>query len=222
MKDEQRRKLDKGEREQAFMTDNAGDFPGGTPGEISATKHTAIIDEMHSLAGQQVSGFAGAQAEVDIKGNALQDMKDLIDQINMAANAFTDEIPGSDMKFRKPRNRSQENIRATAVAFHTDATPLEAKFIEYGLHVKFLLHLQTAIDAYDAAGSAEDTSGAHQAAATGGLADAAKRLMANGKKLDSIVRIKYANNPQKLSAWTVAHHLEKAPEKKTPPTPPTP
>jgi len=221
MRDSIRRKLDKGEREQAFMADNAADFPSG-PGATSAVLHTAIIDEMNTLAAQQISGFAGKQAEVDIKGNALDAMKEIIDQMNRAANAFTDEIPGSDMKFRKPRNRSQQNIRATALAFLTDGSPIKAKFIEYGLADTFIDDLQAAIDAYDAAVNAEDTSESHQAAATGGMADAAKRLFANGKKLDSIVRIKYANNPQKLAAWTVASHLEKAPQHPTPPAPPTP
>ena len=75
----QRRKLDKGERELAFMNDNAGDFPGGTPGGIATGTQSGIVAEMHSMAGDQVSGFAGAQAEVDIAGDALQDMKDLID-----------------------------------------------------------------------------------------------------------------------------------------------
>ena len=222
MNDEQRRKLDKGERELAFMNDNGGDFPGGSPGAIATATQTGIVAEMHGMAGDQVSGFAGAQAEIDVKGNALQDMKDLIDQMNLAATGFADAIPGSDMKFRKPRNRSQENIRATALAFHTDAAPIKATFIEWGLPPTFLTMLQNAIDAFDAAGSAGDTSGAHQAAATGGLADAAKRLMANGRKLNSIVLIKYANNPSKRAAWTVAHHLERDPKKKNPPTPPTP
>ena len=220
MKDEQRRKLEKGERELAFMIDNAGDFPGGSPGALGTATQTDIINEMKGLAAQQVSGFAGAQAEGDVKDLALESMKDLIDHMNRAANGFADAIPGSDMKFRKPRNRSQANIRATAAAFHADAAPLEQTFIDWGLDKTFLDDLQNAINDYDAAVAAEDTSGGHQAAATGGLEDAAKRLMKNGKKLDSVVNIKYSNNPQKLAAWTVAHHLEKAPKKtQTPPTP---
>ncbi len=223
MNDTQKRKLDKGQREEAFMADNAGDFPGGSPGALAATKHTDIISEIQGLAAQQVSGFAGAQAEVDIKDLALETMKEFIDQMNRAANGFADEIPGSDMQFRKPRNRSQANIRATAQAFHDDAVPLEQKFIDWGLDTKFLDKLQTAINDYDAAVLAEDTSEGHQAEATGGLRDAFKRLMKNGKKLDSVVRIRYNNNPAKLAAWTVASHLEKPPAKKKaagdPPTP---
>lgn len=54
---------------------------------------------------------------------------------------------------------------------------------------------------------------------TGGLFDAAHRGMANGRKLNAIVRVKYDNDPQKLAAWTVASHLEKAPKAAAAPTP---
>ena len=45
MNAEQKRKLDKGERELAFMNDNAGDFPGGTPGggRFSARRRCLLI-----------------------------------------------------------------------------------------------------------------------------------------------------------------------------------
>ena len=146
-------------------------------------------------------------------------------EINLAANAFKEEVPaGSDLKFRMPRNRSHQSVLATAQAFHDDAVPLEAKFIEYGLDKNFLADLQTLIDNIKTAQSSADSSEEQKAAATGGLIDAARRGMANSRKLNAIVRIKYADNPQKLASWTVASHLEKAPKKKaaTNPTPPTP
>ncbi len=221
MRDTERRKQDRFEREQAFMTDNAADFPGGTPGDVAAVKHTAIIDEMNTLAAQQVSGGTSAAQSFSNKEDLLDNLFSMIRNINRAANAFTDEIPGSNLKFRLPRNRSQQNLLATGRAFHTDATPLEAKFIEYGLGKFFLADLQADIDAVETADTAADTSDEQKAAATGGLIDAAKRGMANSRKLNAIVRIKYDNNPQKLAAWTLASHLEKAP-KKAPPKPPTP
>jgi len=40
--------------------------------------------------------------------------------------------------------------------------------------------------------------------------------MDNSRKLNAIVRIKYQNNASKLAAWTVAAHLDKAPQLKAP------
>jgi len=41
------------------------------------------------------------------------------------------------------------------------------------------------------------------------------------RKLDAIVRNKYANNVGVLAEWTSASHTERAPRKKTEPTPST-
>ena len=227
MRDVERRKLEKFERQQAFMQDNAADFLGGSPGDKAANENTAIIDEMRTLAAQQISGGGSAHQSIGNKDEMLDELMLMIRNINRAANAFEDEVPGSNLKFRLPRNRSQQNIVATARSFHTDATPLKLKFIEYGLEGSFLDDLQSAIDDFDAAGTSADSGEEQRAAATGGLIDAARRGMNNSRKLDAIVRIKYTNNPQKLAAWTVASHLDRAPKPKpnnnnggtTPPTP---
>lgn len=218
MRDTERRKLEKFEREQAFMIDNAADFPRDSPGDKAAVFETNIINEMRALAAQQISGGASAAQGIGNKDDALDDLMQMIRNINRAANAFEDEVPGSNLLFRLPRNRSQQNILATARAFHADAVPLEAKFIEYGLQATFLADLQALITAFDEAGTSADSGEAERAAATGGLTDAARRGMANSRKLNAIVRIKYQNNPQKLAAWTVASHLDRAPKKPKPPT----
>ena len=222
MEDSTRRKFDKFEREQTFMADNAADFVKESPGDKAAKKHTAIIEEIRGLAAQQISGFSSAAQSVGNKDEMLDELLQTIRNMNRAANAFEDEVPGSGVKFRLPRNRSLQNILATGRAYHADAAPLESKFVEYGLANDFLDDLETLITEINAAGTTADSGGGQKAAATGGLLDAARRGMLNSRKLDAIVRIKYQNNAQKLAAWTVAAHLERSPKKKTPPTPPTP
>lgn len=214
-------KLDKFEAEEAFMRENIVDFPEGTPGADAHGRHVAIIEELRDLAAQQISEGGEARQAQGSKDDALDEIMAFIKNINRAANSFEDEIPGSDMLFRMPRNRSQQNILATARAFHQDsAPPLEAKFIEYGLAPTFRTDLETAIDAFDAAASDADAGKSGLSAATAGLSEAARRGMRNSEKLDGIVKIKYNSDVQKLAAWTVASHLERAPRAK--PTPPAP
>ena len=222
MKANTRRKLDKFEREQAFMADHAADFSIGTPGAVATAKHTDIINEMNGLAAQQVSGGGSMKQAVGNKEDLFDTLLATLKKMNRAANGFEDEFPGSDLKFRMPRNRSQGNLIATAQAFHDDSgAPLEAEFIEWGLAATFRADLQDLINAIKSEASSADTSEEQKAGATGGLIDAAKRGMKNSGKLDSIVRIKYADVPKTLAAWTVASHLERAPKKDdaTPPTP---
>ena len=215
----ERRKLDKFEREQAFLNDNAADFPADSAGGKAAAKLTGVIDEIHALAGEQIGGESAARQSVAGKSDAYEDMWQMIRNINRAANAFSDEVPNIEDRFRLPRIRSQENIAATARAFKTDAAPLAAKFVEYGLANDFLEQMQADIDAFDAENTGADSGGVQRSAATGGLLDAARRGMDVSRKLDSIVKIKYQSNPQKLAAWRVASHLERDPQT-APPTQP--
>ncbi len=214
MRDVERRKLDKFEREQAFMNNNSGDFPAGSVGGKAAAVLGEVVKEIHTLAGDQLVGEGEARQSVAGKDDALDDMWTMIRNMNRAANAFSDEMPNITDKFRLPRNRSQENTAATARAFITDAAPIKAKFVEYGLADDFLEQLQADIDAFNDEGTNADSGGEQRAAATEGLLDAAKRGMDISRKLDSIVKIKYQNNPQKLASWRVASHLEKAPKSK--------
>ena len=215
MRDVERRKLDKFERQQAFFENNAADFPAGTPGGDVAAINAAVVAEMKDLAGDQFSdGNAAAQA-FDDKGALVGDMMKLLRNMNRAANAFEEEIPGTDQMFRLPRNRSESNLLAAARSFLADATPLRDTFIEYGLETDFLADLQGFITAIESARQRGDTSGEERAGSTAGLLDAASRGMKNSRRADAIVRIKYAESPQKLAEWTVASHLEREPKRKT-------
>ena len=138
MEDTIRRKLDKFERQQAFFTDNAADFPAGTPGGDVAAANAAIVSDIQSLAGDQFSEAGASQQATDDKNDLLERLVQILRNINRAANAFQDEIPGSDQQFRLPRNRSETNLLAAARSFHEDATPLKPRFIEYGLDATFL------------------------------------------------------------------------------------
>jgi hypothetical protein len=211
MNDDIRRKLEKFEREQQFMVDNAADFPALSAGAVAKADQAAIIAELHSLSGQQESGRTTAAQMFANQDELFDQLKLAMKQINLAANAAREDIPGSETKFRMPRNQNNHSMLAAARAFKTDATPHSAVFTGYGLAGTFLTDLQTLIDGIESASNSADSGIGERAEATGGLDDAAKRGMDVSRKLNSIVRIKYADMPQKLASWTVASHLERAP-----------
>lgn len=221
MEASQKRKLEKFEREEVFLNDNLVDFPVNSPGAKALGELSGVITLIRTLAAEQVSGASSSRQHISVKDEQVDDLMQMIRNINRAANAFEDEIPGSDLKFRLPRNRSEQNILATARSFLADAAPLEAKFVEYGLPADFLAKLQALIDDVAAKGAAADSAGEQQAGATGGLIDAVQKGMNISRRLDAIIRIKYADNAGKLAAWTSASHLERAPQKpKSDPKPP--
>ena len=225
MKDNTRRKQDKFEREQAFMVDRAADFVAGSPGAIATAEQAALIAEMNTLSATQVSETAEAAQAINNKLNGLDNLLSMIRAMNSAANAFEFEVPGSDLLFRMPRNRSEQNLLATGRAFHQDSgPPLQIKFVDYGLAATFRDDLQDIIDAVEAASTAADTSNIQRATAVSGLDDAAARGMILSRRINAIVKIKYQDQPQVLGGWTVASHLERAPKSTPaqPPPPPTP
>lgn len=199
--------------------DNAADFPALSPGAVAKAEQATIISDMHALSGSQESGRTTAAQMFANQNELFDELKAAMKQINLAANAAKDEIPGSETKFRMPRNQNNHSLLAAARAFKTDATPHSAVFTGYGLAATFLTDLQALIDGVEDASDAADSGIGQRAAATGGLDNKAKLGMDVSRKLNSIVRIKYADNPQKLAAWTVASHLERAPKSQTPPAP---
>jgi hypothetical protein len=213
MEASQKRKVDKFERQQVFLNDNIADFPPTSPGGKLLAELSAVISEVRTLAAEQVSGESSARQHVGVKDEEVEALRQLIRNINRAAKAFEGEIPGSDLKFRLPRNRSEQNLLATARAFQADAEPLKAKFIEYGLAADFLDKLKTLTEAVDERAAAADSAGEQKSGATGGLVEALRRGMSISRRIDAIVRIKYENNAAKLAAWTTASRLERAPRK---------
>ena len=216
MKDSIRRKFEKFEREKAFFTDNAADFPADKPGGIIAAANAAIVAEIQQLSAAQLS-------ESNVSEQATGDKDELLDRllltlrnINRAANAFEDEIPGTDQMFRLPRNRSLANLLAAGRAAYADSAALEAEFINYGMDAAFRADLLALIGTIETAEQRGDSGDEQRGAAVAGLTDAAKRGMNISRRADSIVRIKYSANPQKLAAWAIASHLEAAPKRKKP------
>lgn len=213
MKDSIRRKFEKFERERAFFADNAADFPAGkSVGDIAAA-NAAIVAEMQQLAAAQLSETSASEQATGDKDEMLEMLMRRLKNINRAANAFEDDAPGTDQMFRLPRNRSLTNLLAAARAFYADSEAREADFVLYGLEADFRSELLEIVNAMEANEQRGDSSDGQRAAAVAGLTDAARRGMIVSRRADSVVRIKYADSPQKLAAWTVASHLEAAPKR---------
>lgn len=77
----------------------------------------------------------------------------------------------------------------------------------------------SAAGAFEALFSNTASATAEHVQATADEAAKIRQGMIIVRTLDGIARNVYANNPGKLAAWISASHVEKAPKKKTTPTP---
>jgi hypothetical protein len=128
---------------------------------------------------------------------------------------MADDVPGLEEKFRLPRGRiSDQNLLALARAFAADAAPLAAQFIAHELRSDFLEDLAADIAAMEEAMSRQASGVGDHVAANAAIDDAIDRGVDRVRKLDAIMKNKYANNPPVLAEWLSASHTERAPRRK--------
>jgi hypothetical protein len=212
MNDKERRRLDKYEREMAFMIDNAADFPAQSPGAVVAVMFQTEVQRARDCAANQVSGADMRAMKIDEKEEKLADLKEMMTMLDRAGDALGDEIEGIENLFGLPRNRSEQSVLAAARAQHAASEAYETQLVGYNLPADFRLQMHNLINGVDAANQAADISGESSAGATNAFKDCLRKLGAMSKKLDALNRNKYRNDPQKLGAWLVASHLARAPQ----------
>ena len=201
------------------------DFPAASPGGLQfAIVHSAIPQE-GTLAASQVSGGGQFHAGVKSKGVAYTQLHaDLAAIADAAHSLVLLGTAGLDGKFHLPRSGGDQALLNTARAFQTDAAPFSAAMIGLGLDANFLTHLDTHIGDFETAITAKGAGKVALGGATGGLEDTSHKAAVALHVLNTIVRNKYSNDPQKLAEWTIASHVEKhtpVPRpKKTDDTPP--
>lgn len=221
MDDRERRRYEMFVRVRQFLTDNAASFPVGSIGAAQLTEISAVIDLLDQLAGDQAAGFGEARFSFAGKKSARENVREDLSEIARTAHSMSYQFPHIDEKFRVPANRNDQQMLAAANAFLTEATPLAADFVTYGMPNGFLTDLQADIAAFENAlgttGSAIDS----HVEATADIDEAVRRGMIAVRILNGVVKNIFRNDAGRLAAWTSASHIEKDPKKK-PENSPTP
>ena len=150
-------------------------------------------------------------------------LRDDLEAISRTARAMASDVPVLDDKFRVPRNNNDQLLLNAARAFATDATPLSAQFIAHELPADFLDDLNADIAALETAISNQAGGVGDHVAARAAIDDSIDRGIEVVRKLDAIVRNKYANHADVLAEWISASHTERAARRRTTtPQPPSP
>ena len=223
MNDAHRRRMDKIDRERVFLTDNAADFPPGSPTDNISIQINAKVTDALSRDADLVSALGDKAQAMSVKGNARDNLLDEFRDVIAGATAIGDTaVPGITAKFKMPHPRTEQNLIATADAFIADAAPLEAQFIAVGLPNDFLDQILSAKNAFQTARDEADSAAEGHGEAVGALDALMRDIMALSRQRSALVKLKYKNDPGKLAAWEIASHLEKAPKPAAPPAPPNP
>lgn len=221
MNDRENRKHQMFVRVRDFGAEHATDFAANSLGSQLFVTLAGIVTTLDGHAASQASKGGAARQGTTSRGQARQALLEDLQAISRTARVMADEVPGLDDKFRLPPSGNDALLLSTARAFAVDARPLAAQFIAHEIAADFLEDLADDIAAMEAAIS-EQSSGLGQRVAAGAAIDSViDEGVAAVRKLDAIVKNKYANNPAVLAQWTSASHTERDPRSKRSPSAPT-
>ncbi len=140
----------------------------------------------------------------------------------LAADIVDDDIEGTAAKFKMPRPRNDRSLIAKATSFNADSAGIEAELVEAGIGANGRARLLTARDGFQQAAADHDAAEVSSGEESGGMSDSFRKLMDLMRRRAKSVQMKYRRNPAKTAAWTVASHLDRAPQSKGDATPKTP
>ena len=212
----QRRKFEMFLRVRDFYNARVNEFPAATVGGQLFTALMAIISQIEQLSADAFSATGEVAQNIDVKGDAKDLVRDLLQDISDMTATMTYEINGLEDKFRMPRNKSVPSLIAAGRAFAADAAEYEADFIRYGLSSDFIEQLTTATDSLDVAHRETGDSTQNRIGKNAALVPLFKDGMIKVDRLEPIVRMKYRSNAATLSAWIYASHLEREPRPEKP------
>ena len=220
MKDKVNRSLQKSVRVREFGTAHTADFAADSLAAQTFAALASDIEEINTLAAAEVSARGDQRQGTEGRAQARAELRDDLEAIRRTARAMEDELPGITDKFRIPRNNNDNELLSAARAFLAAATPLKARFIAHELPADFLEDLQADIEAFEAATNDQSSGVGNHVAANAAIDSVMARGLERCRKLDAMMRNKYANNPAVLAEWTSANHTERAPRKAKPDEPP--
>ena len=226
MNDSERRKLEAFVRSHDFGAAHATEFAEGSLGTQHFNGLSADITEIAGLAASERSGFGAQRQGTTTRAQARDALLEDLEALSRTARAMSDEVPGIENKFRIPRDNNDQTLLSAARAAAIDAVPLKMQFIAHEMPADFLEDLAADIAAMETAISNQSGGVGDHVAASAAMDAAFARGMDRLRKLDAIVRNKYANKPAVLAEWTTASHVERAPKRAKPDpsqsTPPPP
>jgi hypothetical protein len=214
MNDSSNRKLETCRRVRDFCNARATDFSAASLAtQLFATLSTGI-DTLEGLAAAQTSGGGAAREGTATRSDAREELRSRMKAWSATAHAIAIDNPGLEHKFRIPRGENDEILIAAARAFATDAVPLTAQFIAHEMPPTFIDDMNASILKLNNTMSKQSSAVGDRVGARAAIEAKLDECMTVVRKLDPIMRNKYADDPATLAEWTSAGHVERAPKKK--------
>jgi hypothetical protein len=216
MNDSSNRKLETCRRVEDFRKARAADFSAASLATELFGTLSRGIETLEGLAAAQASGGGAAREGTATRGDAREELRSRMKAWSATAHAIAIDNPGLEHKFRVPRGENDEILIAAARAFATDAVPLTAQFMAHEMPSTFIDDMNASILKLNTSMTNQSSAVGDRVGARAAIEAKLDECMDVLRKLDPIMRNKYADDPATLAEWTSGSHVERAAKRKAP------
>lgn len=215
-------------RSREAFAQSVNDFSEGGAGRQLYADLQAVIIQVE----QKGAAFGAGRSDAKQGTQTINEAREalLADLISIREAAKVMDV---EEKFPYPPRSNDEQLLQMAGVYATNALPLKTQLIAHELPADFLDNLAAEKAAFQSSSAQRGNAVGDHIAAREELDDALAHGVEIVRKLTSLMKVKYANNPGKRAEWTAATHIERSPRRSrtstpgsgggpTPPTPPSP
>lgn len=214
MNNEELRERDAYMRSIVCVETELTDLPRDSEGFKAYTELKAAVADINERSAAQADGDNTKTSGTAQKNVTRREAKRLYKGIADTAKTIARKNPGYDEFFRSASNKTDEQLFAQFRAASDKAAEKQADFLRLGKRENFLVKFNHAVEAFSAALTTQSAGGSKRGAAVAGIDEAFDRAEDAFESLDRFIRNYYEDEPQKIAAWNIASHVERASKKK--------
>jgi hypothetical protein len=197
-------------RVREFGVSHAAAFPEGSLAASLLAEVGAAVERLSSYSVAQATGSGAAREGAANRRQARAALRDDLEAITRTARDMSDQLPNVVEKFRLPPTGRDQALLDAARSFATEAAPLRAEFARRELGEAFFARLAADIVSFETAFRVQIRGREARVAATAAIDDALAAGVRAARKLGTIVRNKFADDPVVLQEWASASRVQRA------------
>ncbi|HEX8146766.1 MAG TPA: hypothetical protein VF591_06275 [Pyrinomonadaceae bacterium] len=196
-------------RMDGFGMLSADDFPALSVGGQRFSTLRDLNTKLDLYGSRWAQEKNAARAATQAKSTWLLSVRRQMKRYRETALSCEGQQPGISQNFKMPASNSAESIIETARAFVAAATPLKPLFLGREMPETFLEDLTDTIQMYEDTVNSYNLHSANASAAKTMFESMCSQALTLRRELNAMVRNKYRDDPEKLSLWETASHLER-------------
>lgn len=213
MQDNERRNYEMLVRSSGFFVPRAAAFPAASRGGELIAELDEVLRKIDANAEAKVTHASAAAQGTASRREARATLRRSLEAINRTARAMALDTPGLDKRFQMPRSSNDQSLLITARAYLTNAETFKADFIRNELAPTFHEDLRGFVSDFEQSIAGQNRSLGARVSATRAVKTAVAHGVSVVRRLDAIVRNKFADDSAALAEWERATHVERAPRR---------